>query len=356
MIRSIWKKHFFYQISSVVFLFLAISWALFALIDYTNRSAAFHSYHFSFQEIGLYYLFLFLQKIEILLPFAILIGSIKTLVSLNTKNELLALLAAGFSLRYLMRPLLLFIFLMITAVYINFEWGYPYAMRQIHLLEDSHFQEKKDDKQPIKQALLEDGSLLLFHHFNTADLQFNEAYWIKSIDSIYRIRKFHPYALPPYGEQVDHFERNAKGELLLDPTTQNVLSQIKINPEDLIQQIFEPKEQPLSNLFEMLGNSKYTKDRKALITTALLHKLTLPWLCLIVFLLPAPFCLKFTRHLNAFLIYILSTFTLVAFYLILNALTTLSNYQVSSPWLAILIPYAILGIISAYQYKRLDTK
>jgi lipopolysaccharide export system permease protein len=76
------------------------------LIDYASHTSALphHQTQVKLKELARYYLFTFSSRAEILIPFALLIALIKTLCTLNTRNELIALMASGIKLQTLVRP------------------------------------------------------------------------------------------------------------------------------------------------------------------------------------------------------------------------------------------------------------
>ena len=106
---KIWERYFFFDtLKTLLFLLFAFS-ALFVLIDYASHTGSFHQNHirFAFKEFLIYYGGELIQKSEVLLPFGILVATIRTLTRLNQQNELIALLAAGVKMKSLLRPFLL---------------------------------------------------------------------------------------------------------------------------------------------------------------------------------------------------------------------------------------------------------
>src|SRR5436190_24088446 len=109
MLTKIWERYFLKQMLKVFFLFLFCFYGLYVVVDYASHTSALphHQTQVPGQELIRYYLFVFASRAEILIPFALLIAVIKTLITLNTHQELVALLASGVRLKTLMRPFIL---------------------------------------------------------------------------------------------------------------------------------------------------------------------------------------------------------------------------------------------------------
>lgn len=351
---KIWQRYFLKEIISTLFLFLAMFWGLYVVVDYTSRMSIFRAFEFTPWNVGQYYFYSFLKRLEILLPFAFLISAIRTITKLNMNNELVALMTSGIPLKTLMRPFLLFAITLSLLSYVNYEWGYPQALLSLHLLEDSHTSNeyKRDKNHDVQSLNLDDGSVILFNYLDSSTDTIENAFWVQSIDRIFHIKRLAPFAAMPRGEWVEIFQRDQQGEihLVADHRKMEFPSLRLADPEKALQ-LHRPQEQPLSVLYKLIMEGKKIPGGKSnLILTSLISKLTLPWLPLLVFLAIAPSCLIFSRTPPAFFIYIAGMVGLVVFYLIFNAFATLSEHQVMSPWWSLALPFATLFLFFSWRY------
>src|ERR1700692_331215 len=101
MYLKIWERYFLKQFLSMLFLFLFCFYGVYILIDYASHTSALshHKIQIPWFEAARYYLYVFATRSEILLPVALLIAFVKTVCSLNTHQELSALMACGFKLK-----------------------------------------------------------------------------------------------------------------------------------------------------------------------------------------------------------------------------------------------------------------
>src|SRR5437667_8529806 len=102
---TIWQRYLYKKICMRYFFILFVSYALFILFDLMAHLKHLN-HHTSLLKLAKYYLCIFSKRMHILLPFAILIGSIFSLLQFQVRNELVALLAGGIPRKKLMRPFL----------------------------------------------------------------------------------------------------------------------------------------------------------------------------------------------------------------------------------------------------------
>jgi lipopolysaccharide export system permease protein len=231
---QIWERYFFKEIIKIFFFFLFCFYGLYVLIDYASHTSALphHSSQIKWQELTRYYLFIFASRAEILIPLALLIATIKTLCSLNHSHEWVALMAGGFKTHTLLRPFLLVGLTGAMLIYINEQYLLPPALKKLRFIEDANKHQSHRNKLSLaaRHLLLEDGSVLLFQSYDTAQERFFDAYWIQSADQIYRIKYLYPYLSVVTGRYVDHLERELNGELTLKESHAELsLPQIRFN-------------------------------------------------------------------------------------------------------------------------------
>jgi lipopolysaccharide export system permease protein len=355
LLTSIWERYFLRETAKIFFFFLLSFYGLYALIDYSNHAASFKHYHFSFLDIAKFYAFEFVTRMDVLIPFAMLIACIKTLCSLNTHNELVALMANGIRLKRLLLPFIFFGFLLTGIIYFNTEVLQPLAFKYNTQLDHSRAKAKQKRNVLIQQLLLDDNSHLIFQEYRPETQEFFDAYWIRSIDNIYRIRLLSPYTSVPTGKSVEHFQRSQDGLLVITETfPEKAFPDMRFNQDKLIKSVTLPKAKSISDLKEQLpDNSQELSEKEAHLMTTYYYKLAMPWLCLLAVLAPAPFCLRFTRTLPVFFIYVFSIFGLVAFYLVMDASVILGERQMVNPALAIWGPFAFFFAFFSWRFLKL---
>jgi lipopolysaccharide export system permease protein len=356
-LTTIWERYFLREMSKVFVLFLFGFYGLYALIDYSNHSGSFQNYRFTFWNILTFYGYEFVTRMDVLVPFAILIACIKTLCTLNTNNELVAFMASGIKLKRLLLPFIAFGLFFTFAIYFNTEVLQPRALKFHKHLDHTRAKEKqkKNHHPHIQQLPLEDGSSIVFQNYEDVAERFFDAYWIRSIDDIYRIRYLYPHRDVPSGSFVEHLQRDDRGDLTITETfTEILFPAMLINAKTLVESVTSPEALSLSALHEKLsGQSELFSEKEARLLTTYYYKLAMPWLCLLAIIAPIPFCTRFSRTLPVFFIYALSIFGLVAFYLVMDAGVVLGERQSISPALAIWVPFSAFFAFFGYRFARL---
>lgn len=344
--NRIWERYFLSEIVKVFILFLFCFYGLYVLIDYASHTSALanHHIHIHWKELARYYLYIFSSRAEFLVPLALLIASIKTLCTLNVNQELVALMASGIRLKTLMRPFL-FVGLFCTALlFLNEQLLLPSALKKLRRIEDATKHQRGRNHPPlaVKHLNLEDGSLFLFQSYDSSKEEFFDAFWIRSIDNIYRMKYVAPYAKIPVGQFVDHFTRQTNGELIQTEAFKNLpLNDLRFNAEILQSTLQDPDALSIPELWQQLPSSsdRLLSEKESKLLTAFYWKLTLPWFCLLAVLAPIPFCIYFSRQLPVFFIYVCGIFGLIAFYLFMEASSVVAKRQVIHPIWAICFPF-----------------
>lgn len=360
MLNHLWERYFFKQFISIFFFFLFCFYSLYVLIDYASHTGkvANQSFYIGWDEVFRYYFYVFSARAEFLIPLALLIAFVKTILTLNTHQELVALMASGISLKRLLRPFIIGAFFCMLLLYANEEWLLPTALKKMKQLEASlkHQNKKKIEQAAIKHLILEDGSLLLYQYYDAAREHFFDVYWIPSADRLYRIKFLTASVEAPVGTYVDFIERDFTGELLQkESKNERYFPEIHFSKKILESTIIHPEILPLSSLTKqalpLFHSSLDEKESK--IMTAFYWKWTLPLLCLLVILGPARSCMNFSRRLPLFLLYVLSLFSFISFYMFMDAIQILAIKQILSPFTAIFLPIFSLFLFYSWRYLRL---
>jgi len=354
-----WERYFIHQLLAVSFLFLTCFYGLYVLIDYANHTS--HLAHHTTQILGSdflsYYSYVFATRAEILIPLALLIALIKTVTTLNVRHELTALMAAGVSLKRLMRPFIGIGCIAVVLLYLNEQFILPNALVNLRQIESKTRNQKHGQSTDlaVHTVILADGSRLLFQSYDALKEHFSDVYWIESIDSIYRMKALSHTQIPT-GHFVDHLVRQPSGELLQQTAYASLsLPHLRFNEEILQSTIFEPEMHSLTELFDhyfQLSSDLNEKESKTL--TALYWKALIPWLCLLAIIAPIPFCVQFSRQFPFFLIYVCCLFGLIAFYMLIDASQIVTKKQVLSPVWALGLPFGLVFSYFGWRYFKLE--
>jgi lipopolysaccharide export system permease protein len=357
--NKIWERYFLREAGKVFFLFLFCFYGLYILIDYSSHAASFNYHHSTFRwsEIVLYYGCEFIKRQDILVPFAILVATVRTLCSMNVHNELVAMMASGIKLHTLLRPFVFIGICFTLLIYLSEEMLYPYALTEIKQIEDLHIKEKNknNDLPAVQQVLLEDKTTLLYKNYDSARQLFLDVFWIKSLDEIYHMKQLYPYTATPLGEFVDYLSRNKQGNIVpVEHRKMQKFPEISFNQKILRESLIMPEDRSLTELWnKQPQNSDHMTAKESQILTVFYFKMAIPWLCVLAVIGPAPFCVRFTRQLPVFFIYACSVFGLIALYLLMDALQLLGKRQVLSPALAIWPIFLSISAVLGWRYSKI---
>lgn len=360
MLTSIWERYFLKHFIKMFFLFLFCFYGLYVLIDYASHTSSLSHHHIQIPlyEIVRYYLFVFASRAEILLPLALLIAFIQTVCMLNNHQELVALRACGFKLKLLMRPFLVMGLFCVILMYANEQLILPEALRKLRRIEEitKHQKNRHSLNLAVRHIILEDGSLLIFQDFDTTKERFFDVYWIQSTDSIFRIKYLSPSLPIPTGSFVDHLVRQPTGELLQEASYQELIfPTMQFNAEILQSAILEPDILSISELaMQAIEISPNLNEKESKILTALYWKLIIPWFCLLAIMAPAPFCVRFSRQLPVFLIYVCSLFGLIAFFMFMDAAQVVAKRQVIAPLWIICVPFFVVFGFFSWRFVKME--
>ncbi|HEY4831406.1 MAG TPA: LptF/LptG family permease, partial [Waddliaceae bacterium] len=252
---KIWQRYFIKEVLKVFFLIIFLFYGLYILIDYASHSSSRLNHHTTsaWIEIFRYYGSDFIQRIDVLAPFALLIASIRTLSLIRSQNELTALLTSGLKLHTSLRPFVFLGLLFTALIYLNTEYFVPYALTELRHMHDRHFQLKnqKNKNLAAQRVALKDNTTLLFQSYDTTKQMFFDVYWIKSADEIYRIKYLYPYTEVPTGEYVDLLVRNQQGEITKGESFEKKqMPELHFNKKILLDTLTSPEELSLSVLWK----------------------------------------------------------------------------------------------------------
>lgn len=358
LLTKIWERYFFKEILKTALLFIGCFYGLYILIDYAHHASHFRGEHghFDWKLFCIYYGCDLVNKSELLVPLAILLGTIKVLCKLNEDNELIAMMASGVKMNTLLGPFILVGLLGTGLMYLNNQTLLPLAAKELQYINDSHSHAKqKNNSQLAAQHLaLKDQSTLLFQSYDSSRAVFFDAYWIRSSDELYRIKELEIATATPTGFSVDTFKRSPEGALLnVDYAPQMSFPHIVFDKKRLHDTLTQPEALSLTELWKKLPAGQRVKSEKqARLVSTFHHKITTPWLCLLAVVAPAPFCMRFSRRFPIFLVYACGLFGFMAMYIAMDAAHVLGRRQFVDPLLAIWLPFLFFTALSTIKYAR----
>ncbi|MDP1835944.1 MAG: LptF/LptG family permease [Chlamydiales bacterium] len=349
---TILHRHYLFQLLRMFALVLSTLFGLYILIDYTSRASGLH---LSIYDLALYYVYMFISRLDILMPFALLIAGINTLCQSNLRQEIMAMRAAGVTFMKLLTPLVWVGTAATFAIYLSTQFLVPASMQWISKMEDTYsIQNSHGSRQIVHKMVLADGSRLLYLYYDRARNQFVKNYWIRSLDDVYRINYLDPDTTPPTGYAVERLARDDTGALVPVATYADLPLDMKLNPDEVTETITMPSERSLTQLWSRLPHSSDNISYEQAQTEAAFYKkLAMPWLCLIALLAPAPFCVAHRRPLRVFYVFAGSLFGLFTLFIILSVGYTLTQSQLMSPIIAIIAPIMAATAVASWNYLTL---
>lgn len=352
MYVKIWQRYLIREISSFFFLFLGCFYFIYALIDYSLHMQDFmQDVRVTFYHIFLYYLFEFIKRTDLLIPLAVLITTIKVLLALNIRGELVALRASGLSLKVILHP---FFYLAIALALFNYmsnEWILPSSLTFVDQFQEQHWKSSSKDNY-LYTLSLSDQSKLLYQAKDPQKQLLTDVFWICNADEIWHIKSLYYDLKQPIGFFVDQLKRNSKGHF-------EKIESFEEYPFTLFKGLLENYKTPLSLenqkisiLFKDLVKKRLSPYEYPIALSYFLLKITMPLLSLLVVLAITPFCISHRRSFPVFLTYALALFGFIAFFTLIDAAVILSKNETISAFYAILMPFCICFSLFSYQYFK----
>jgi lipopolysaccharide export system permease protein len=355
---NIWQRYFYKQFIYTILFILFCIYGLYILVDIMAHLKAVTDSKSSFVAWIEYYLATFSKRLDILLPFSLLIASIRTLLTFQLRGELVAMLASGISKQELLKPFLIVAASCSLLLYANYEWVFPAAVSKIAIIQETRF--GKDDLEERieapKEVMLNDGTKLIYGVYKRKTKEFENVFWICSADNIYHMKTLSVLPdSPPKGLYVDHIERSKEGllEVIASHETEEFPS-MHFDKAALKYSVIPPSEQ---SLFELLYQSWLylgsSSSKAAEIKSYFFFRLSIPLLCILTFVATAPFCMRFSRHMPILMIYLVAVAALFCTSLLFQAALSLGKNQLIPSYLTQTIPWAFLGYFFGKRYVTL---
>ncbi|MCB1112682.1 MAG: LptF/LptG family permease [Chlamydiia bacterium] len=356
---KIWERYFLKQYLAILFLILFCFFGLFVIVDFASHANLFRfqRIHFTLLEIAYYYGCEFANHLDVLIPLALLIATIKTLTTLNTSNELTALLVGGVPLHRLVRPFLIVGLLGTAVLYLNTQFLQPLtATSRKVLYEQRKTGSHKHTLTNVQHLAVADNSDLIYHHYDPTSNRLVDAYWIRSPSDIFHMQHLYTDMTVPLGEHVKHLTRNEAGQLIPHEFNEKrEFPELTIESSLLMENLNVAKELSLTELWKRYQKSSGTHSEKASTAISdLLFKVSMPWLSILAIIAPIPFCTTHSRTLPIFLIYTVGLAAFLTFFLLLKAFLLLGQRQVLSPFVAIGVPFLLFTIIIYRSFRKMS--
>ncbi len=352
----IWKRYFYKEIFKTFAFLLFGIFAIYIAIDVMTHLKDIRAGKTSFLVWLTYYLCTFSRRLDVLVPFTVLIGTIRILLSFQARNELVALLVSGVPLKSLLKPFVVAACAMTLLLLINFEVFLPRAQPMALLIQENDFGKKAAavNETGVREVLLKDSSRMFYSNYNPKTAVFSDVFWVVSVDELYHMQTLSSAESPPFGYNVDHIARTSSGKMVKQNSYQkHPMTTMCFDEDSLKQSIQLPRDQSITTLVsQMLLYGKSSADRAVDIRSFLIYKLTLPFLCLLAALAPVSYCLSFRRGIPHFMIYLLSLASLFFFFLILQVAFVLAKSHVVSPIVSLGIPWLVASLFVGQNYMR----
>ena len=341
---GVWDNLLLKRILANVLLFLACFFFLYILIDYSSRISGIATMRHSPLLLFRYYGAVFVKRLEVLLPFALMLGTIRSFQVLYRERGFVAALGSGTGLRRLLRPFYLVGFFALVLLLASEQWFIPHALKEINAIESLHFYGKGIGEIHQKLAVqTEDGGRLFFARIEPFERTLTEVYYLPSWNEMVHMERLDLSKAVPEGQFVDFFSQTEGGWELQKREGLAHFPTLSIAWEELFGLVAQPNQLPITILIDKVQNEGVSPLEMSEIATTLTKKLLFPALPLIVILALIPFGVSFSRNASFSALYGGGLFLFLTVYLSLSAL------QVAASPLLLIIPFVSLALIVFFQ-------
>lgn len=354
---KIWERYILRELFKLFALFLFGFYFLYVVIDYSAhmQDLALGS-KLSLLKIIQYYLLQFVKRMDILLPLALLISSIKVLCQLNQNKELLAFQSAGLKLKKLASPLF---FVGALLVVINLgvnQFVVPSSLNFIDKFHDAHLRHSFRGKrtEALHVMHLDDHSKLVYQYYDSAKEAFFDVIWIKNPDDLWHMRYLKADPEDAQGEWVDHLQKKGDGSFEKTESYPSwVFDELQWNTDTPRQGFIPFENRSIEDLWRIYKTDPLlTLYEQQEVITQILFKLIMPFLSLLVLIAIIPFCTSSSKNIPQFLTFSIGIFSFVAFIALMDAAVIIGESGTISPYIAILSPFILLLSMFGWRYLR----
>lgn len=354
---KIWERLFITDLIKTFVVIMVVFYGFYCLIDYAAHMSNHHQQHIkpSWLQLAVYYAAEFSKRMDVLVPFGLLVSVIRVLCLLNVNRELVALQASGLSKRTLMRPLLCVGLLFVAFSYTNNQWIMPKAYDAMKSIQRQYqIQRDKHKKQPrAHHFVLRDNSTIIYHTYDESTHRLYDVYWVLSVDRVWHMNRLDLDPKSPIGYETQLLERE-EGHLVLNGEWPvRTFEEMHFNKRKLYETLSPPEELSMTQLWNKMGAANARASEKdSELVTAFYRKMLMPWLSLLALLGPAPFCMRYSRTFSIFFVFAASLFALVAFFLIVDASSVLGKRQLIAPLIAVGAPFFFAWSFVGFKIAR----
>lgn len=350
---KIWQRYFASLFAVTTLTILGAIFVLYIVIDAMAHVKGITREFGSFSNAFLYYFSTLSKRLNALLPFALLISTIRCLYRFQQRGEFVALLSSGTSKRKILQPFLTITLIFTALLFCNAQFFLPRACRFIDRFEQKGV--KITTAFQPREAMLHDGSKIVYSDYDPKEETLYDLFWIRSIDELYHLKSLSLSTTPPVGKWVDEIRRNNEGALEKVSSQKSMeMKEMDFSEQALKDSLIPAEEQSITLLLKQSLLYIRSSSMKATeLTSFLLYRLTSPLLTLLVFLTIAPFCLNFRRY-SLMMLYLFSIAGLFCLHIILQTCFILAKSQVISPFFAIFLPWVALFYYCIKRYRSVQ--
>jgi lipopolysaccharide export LptBFGC system permease protein LptF len=347
---KIWQRYLFRQISSTFFFLIVCLFILYLFIDLSMHGVRLTKTSSDLFALMLYYVQSFSTQLDLFVPLAFLLATLKVLFDLSSHLEILSLQMATLSKKRILLPIFTLALLLTGFGLANHEWIAPKALAtSLAFKEAGSTKKKKLGSRQVHSLALPNNEELVFHAINYEKQTLSDVFWIKSPDDFWHMKTL-SFETPPTAAFADHFGlkngRITKQESFDQRPFDELTRKTRLTPASFAS----PEYRSISSL---LAESTNPSRNQTMIQTHLHHKLATPMLSLLILLTAAPFALIHSRNRPTFLIVSLSLLAFILVIALNNGLLILSENNIIAPWQAMWLVPGLLFLMSARRFARL---
>ncbi len=347
---KIWQRMLFFRALKFILFFLVSIYLIYVVIDLSAHSGRLFSSSGSLVSIFFYYLHHFMARLDLFLPLSLLLATISLLSAMNQHQEIVSLRMAGISLGRLSLPLFILALLLTFSTYLNYEFALPSSLRFIEDFKEKNLHRHSKETPSLKVALLTDGSKIVYQSYDFQKNELFDLFWIRSHSDIWHIKYLSLQSKE--GRFADHLARE-KSDLLFEKKESydtHVFSEISWS-FDHPEMLFTPKEN-LSITALLRQNIFLSKSDESATSSHLYYKLILPWLSPLVVLSLIPFCSRFSKNIQIFVVTTLALFAFFTFITLMDACVILGENQVVRPLFALALLPLFLFLLFGWRFMK----
>ncbi len=357
ILKTIWQRHIFCELLKVFILFLGCFFFLYALIDYSLHMQDFIvDKQIQIGHVATYYVLQFVKRADLLLPLALLLATLKVLLSMNLCGEQVALESCGIPRKKILQPFFLLGAFCVLFNLASAEFFLPTSLNHLDQFREKHFKHSRrgNRKEPVHVLPLKDRSKIIYQKEDKEKQLYVDVFWIRSVDEIWRMHSLSSDPHDPTGHFVDRLKRNSEGNFEKAESFEHFrFEKFRWQPDPIGKGYIPLENRSLSELSRMIVQKhKTTAYEYPQALTHFLFKITTPFLALIVIIAASPFCQRYSRNLPIFFTYAIALFGFIAFFAMMDATVIMGENQVVSPFMAILLPMAACSLAFGLNYKK----